>query len=100
MAADLARSEEIRAALVEAARLDLVGPTNDHPCANELLPESPRRWCLTGYLVPTTLPNDAKKAVESEDDDDDDVDSPAAPASPVDGAPSWRTFSQRASRMG
>jgi hypothetical protein len=73
----------VRSAIVEALRLDLVGPTNDHPCANELRPESPRRWCLTGYLVPTTLPNDAKKADESDDDDDDDdddVDSPAAPA--------------------
>jgi hypothetical protein len=68
--------------IVEALRLDLVGPTKDHPCANELLPESPRRWCPTGCLVPTTLPNDAKKADESEEDD---VDSPAAPASPDDG---------------
>jgi len=75
-------SIDVRSAIVEALRLDLVGPTNDHPCANELLPESPRRWYLTGYLVPTTLPSDAKKADESEEDD---VDSPAAPASPNDG---------------
>ena len=75
-------SIDVRSAIVEALQLDLVGPTNDHPYANELLPESPRRWYLTGYLVPTTLPNDAKKADESEEDD---VDSPAAPASPDDG---------------
>ena len=75
-------SIDVRSAIVEALRLDLVGPTHDHPCANELLPESPRRWYLTGYLVPTTLPADAKKADESEEDD---VDSPAAPASPDDG---------------
>ena len=72
----------MRDALVEALRLDLVGPTNDHPCADELLPESPRRWYLTGYLVPTALPHDAKRADESEEDD---VDSPAASAPPDDG---------------
>jgi hypothetical protein len=75
-------SLQVRDRLVEALRLDLVGPTNDHACARELLPESPRRWYLTGYLVPTSLPSDAKKADESEEDD---VDSPAAPASADDG---------------
>jgi hypothetical protein len=82
MAAELLTSEDVRAGIVEALRLDLVGPTNDHPFADELLPESPRRWYLTGYLVPTALPSEAKKADESEEDD---VDSPAAPASPDDG---------------
>ena len=75
-------SKDVRATIVEALRLDLVGPTNDHPFADELLPESPRRWYLTGYLVPTALPSEAKKADESEEDD---IDSPAAPASPDDG---------------
>ena len=67
-------SEQIRARLVEALRLDLVGPANDHAFANELLPESPRRWYLTGYLVPTTLPSDNKTEDEGEEDD---IDSPA-----------------------
>jgi hypothetical protein len=75
-------SEDVRGAIVEALRLDLVGPTNDHPFANELLPESPRRWYLTGYLVPTSLPSDGKRADEGEEDD---VDSPAEAASPDDG---------------
>jgi len=39
-------SEQIRARLVESLRLDLVGPTNDHAFATELLPASPRRWYL------------------------------------------------------
>lgn len=49
-------SEQIRARLVEALRLDLVGPTNDHAFANELQPEAPRRWYLTGYLVSAAEP--------------------------------------------
>ena len=75
-------SEDVRDAIVEALQLDLVGPTNDHPFANELLPESPRRWYLTGYLVPTSLPTEGKQADEGEEDD---VDSPAAPVSADDG---------------
>ena len=75
-------SEDVRDAIVEALQLDLVGPANDHPFANELLPESPRRWYLTGYLVPTSLPTEGKQADEAEEDD---VDSPAAPVSADDG---------------
>jgi len=30
--------------LVEALRLDLVGPDNNHPFAHELLPEPPSHW--------------------------------------------------------
>lgn len=66
-----ASSADIRQALVEALRLDLVGPDNDHPFARELLPESPRRWYLTGYLVPTRLPDR-----EADQGEDDDIDSP------------------------
>ena len=47
-------SQEVRSRLVEALRLDLVGPGNDHVFARELLPESPSRWYLTGFLVPCT----------------------------------------------
>ena len=39
-----ASSDNVRAALVEALRLDLVGPDNNHPFAHELLPEPPSRW--------------------------------------------------------
>ena len=82
MTVDPMTSEDVRDAIVEALQLDLVGPTNDHPFANELLPESPRRWYLTGYLVPTSLPTEGKQADEGEEDD---VDSPAAPVSADDG---------------
>ncbi len=49
-------SIDVRRTLVETLRLDLVGPNNDHEFAHELLPESPTRWYLTGYLVPTDAP--------------------------------------------
>jgi hypothetical protein len=75
-----ASSADIRQALVETVRLDLVGPDNDHPFARELLPESPRRWYLTGYLVPTRLPDR-----EADQGEDDDIDSPTETEAADDG---------------
>lgn len=49
-------SIEVRRTLVETLRLDLVGPNNDDALAQELLSESPTKWYLTGYLVPTDAP--------------------------------------------
>lgn len=49
-------SREARTKLVESLKLDLIGPDNDHLCKDELLPESPYRWYLTGYIVPTDAP--------------------------------------------
>ena len=43
---------EVRAQLVNALRLDLVGPENDSELATEVLPQAPSRWYLTGFLVP------------------------------------------------
>lgn len=53
-------STAIRERLIETLRLDLVGPNNDHEFAEELLPEPPTRWYLTGYLVPTGAPIEQK----------------------------------------
>ena len=48
---------EVRAKLVEALGLDLVGPRPAHRFAGGLLPENPNRWhYLTGYLVPQLTP--------------------------------------------
>jgi hypothetical protein len=58
MSTTIPTSEQIRARLVQALRLDLVWPASDHAFANELIFESHRRWCFTGYLVPTTLPSE------------------------------------------
>ena len=53
-------SESVRSELVEALQLDLVGPTNEHPFAQELLPELPTRWYLTGFLAPSNAPLDQR----------------------------------------
>jgi hypothetical protein len=45
-------SPAVRSELVEALKLDLVGPDNDHAFAHELLPDAPLRWYLSGFLVP------------------------------------------------
>jgi len=66
-------SSNVRTKLVEAIRLDLVGPDNDHPFAAELLPESPSRWYLTGFLVPTEAPLEQKFDETSAEE----IDSPA-----------------------
>ena len=53
-------SPELRSELVEALKLDLVGPDNDHAFAHELLPDAPSRWYLSGFLVPSEAPADQK----------------------------------------
>lgn len=59
-------SAQIRSKLVEALALDLVGPSGDHPFAHELLPQSPRRWYLTGFLVPKSAPQKARRSGDDE----------------------------------
>jgi len=46
-------SEQVRSELVDALRIDLVGPGKDHAFARELLEQSPSIWYLTGFLVPS-----------------------------------------------
>ena len=45
-------SADVRSKLVESLELDLVGPRPGLGDANEILPQSPSRWYLTGFLVP------------------------------------------------
>lgn len=61
---------EVRAKLVEALRLDLVGPWPGHVFASELLPETPTRWYLTGYLVPEAAPIQHKSDAEAKEEVD------------------------------
>ena len=68
-----ANSLEVRARLVEALRLDLVGPRAGHALADERLPGwvRPSNWYLTGFLIPTgTSP---EKSADADEDDDVDV---------------------------
>jgi hypothetical protein len=45
-------SVEVRQKLMDALRLDLVGPSDGLGDPAEILPQAPSRWYLTGYLVP------------------------------------------------
>jgi hypothetical protein len=58
-------SESVRKKIVEALRLDLVGPDNSHSFATELLPDLPSKWYLTGYLIPTDAPEEQREDATS-----------------------------------
>src|SRR5687767_43090 len=63
-------SLEVRERLVEALKLDLVGPWTGHVLSEEQLQGwvRPSNWYLTGFLIPSaTVPE--KSADEDEDDD-------------------------------
>jgi hypothetical protein len=68
--------EEIRHDLVDALQLDLVGPTGALGNPKEVLPQSPSRWYLTGFLVPT----DADEEQRSDPTSADELDQAAEPA--------------------
>lgn len=62
-------SLEVRRRLVEALKLDLVGPWKDHALAEERLPGwvRPSNWYLTGFIIPSGTPPE-----KSADDDEND----------------------------
>jgi hypothetical protein len=63
-------SADIRATLVEALNIDLVGPApNDTIHAEEVLKQAPSKWYLTGFLAPFGAPPE----IRSDDDSDDDL---------------------------
>jgi hypothetical protein len=63
-------SAQVRSKLVEALRLDLVGPGTNLGDAKEVLPQAPSRWYLTGFLVPLG----AKPEQRTDETADDDLD--------------------------
>ncbi|MDA8349696.1 MAG: DISARM system helicase DrmA [Pseudomonadota bacterium] len=65
-------SVDVRARLVDALGLDLVGPRAGHALAAERLPgwQRPSNWYLTGFLIPSgTAPEKAADEDENEDFD-------------------------------
>src|SRR5713101_5470979 len=65
-----ANSLEVRAKLVEALELDLVGPWAGHALTEERLPGRvrPSNWYLTGFLIPSGSP--PEKSADADEDDD------------------------------
>jgi hypothetical protein len=61
---------DVRAELVNALKLDLVGPGEQLGAPDEVLPQAPSRWYLTGFLVPL----DADPAQRSDADSGEEVD--------------------------
>ncbi|MFB3910354.1 MAG: DISARM system helicase DrmA [Candidatus Eisenbacteria bacterium] len=63
-------SLDVRERLVEALRLDLVGPPPGHAYASERLRgwERPSGWYLTGFLIPSCTP--PEKSADPDEDDD------------------------------
>lgn len=85
------KSVEVRSKLVDALHLDLVGPSDSLGDPKEVLPQSPSRWYLTGFLVPLdAAPEDKRDETAADDldqagetggaDDDDQPERPAARA--------------------
>src|SRR5438445_10843355 len=63
-------SVHIRGKLVDALRLDLVGPSDVLGDAKEVLPQSPSRWYLTGFLVPLDAAPEDKRDETANDEVD------------------------------
>lgn len=63
-------SVEIRSQLVNALRLDLVGPDAQLGAPEEVLPEPPSRWYVTGFLVPL----DAEEVQRADETGTDELD--------------------------
>ena len=61
------KSVEVREDLINALRLDLVGPGPGHQHENEILPQAPSRWYLTGFLVPYEAPESQRRDAVSDE---------------------------------
>ncbi len=75
-------SVEVRRSLVEAVKLDLVGPENGSDLEHEVLSQAPSRWYLTGFLVPL----EASESQRSDETADDEMDGAADEAGGTDDA--------------
>jgi hypothetical protein len=82
-------SAEVRGKLLDALKLDLVGPGGELGNRTEVLPQSPSRWYLTGFLAPLDAAPEQRGNVDADDElssageaglDDDLTPEPAAAA--------------------
>jgi hypothetical protein len=82
------QSVEIREKLVEALRLDLVGPEKGSPLEDEILSQAPSRWYLTGFLVPLEAGQEQRMDEDSGDKLDEIADQKAADDADIPEPPS------------
>jgi hypothetical protein len=69
-------SAEVRQQLVDALRLDLVGPRESLGSPDEVLPQRPSSWYLTGFLVPLDA-DESQRGEETAAEEVDEVDDSA-----------------------
>ncbi|MCB9643729.1 MAG: helicase [Myxococcales bacterium] len=88
-------SAEVRQQLIDALQLDLIGPTHqDKEHQEEVLPNAPSKWYLTGFLVPSDAPLEYRQNDE-EDEGIDELDCASAgdddttPETDADSQPSF-----------
>ncbi len=84
-------SDHVRRELAETLRLSLVGPDNAHAFANEVLPQPPARWYLTGFLVAKGAPIEKRSDPES----DEEIDSAGDANALDDGNPPEKAAARR-----
>ena len=85
-------SADIRSHLVDALRLDLVGPGMELGTAEEILNQPPSRWYLTGFLVPV----EADESQKSDADADDELEEGADTAGTDDATEPEKPAARRA----
>ena len=68
-------SLEVRERIVEALKLDLVGPGPGHALAEERLQGwvRPSNWYLTGFLIPSGTPPERRADADEDDDMEGEV---------------------------
>src|SRR2546428_3153777 len=74
------KSIDVRSRLVDALRLDLIGPSDTLGDAKEVLPQAPSRWYLSGFLVPLG----ADPSQRADEDSADDLDQAGEPGGGLD----------------
>ena len=60
-------SLDVRSRLVDALALDLIGPEPGSPLAEEILPQPPTQWYLTGFLAPFNADADQRSEATSDE---------------------------------
>ena len=90
----LETSAAVRASLIDALRLDLIGPSSNEAThdAYETIPQAPSKWYLSGFLVPY----EAKLSDRTDADSNDSFDPQlTAKANSDDDAPPEATSARK-----